>query len=185
MSTTDEQRAPAPPPPPRSGGSSPVGSGPQRVSTGAYGSRGTSSSSDRPRLVERPPEPVAPAPVRLAGPRRVRLSVARIAPWSVMKLGFLLAVAFGIMSVVATAIVWQVLDSMAVFDRINTLLLEIGNQQLLGLMEFAKFDRVMSMSTIVSVANVVLLTALATLGAFLYNIVAALVGGIHLTLTDD
>ena len=102
-----------------------------------------------------------------------------------MKLGFLLSVAFGIMSVVATAIIWNVLDSMAVFDKINTLLLDIGNQQLLGLMEFVKFDRVMSMSTIVAVANVVLLTALATLGAFLYNIVAALVGGLHLTLTDD
>ena len=33
--------------------------------------------------------------------------------------------------------------------------------------------------------DVFLLTALSTLGAFLYNICSALVGGIQLTLTDD
>nr|NLD40549.1 DUF3566 domain-containing protein [Actinomycetales bacterium] len=181
MSTTDEQRHSAPPPPPPSGSTSAatrnsMRTTPNRVSTGAQGERTESEP-----VVREEPSSVA----RLAGPRRVRLSVARVDPWSIMKLGFLLAVAFGIMTVVASAIIWGVLDSMAVFDKINTLLLDIGNEQLLGLMEFVKFDRVMSLSTLVAVLNVVLLTALSTLGAFLYNIVAALVGGIHLTFTDD
>lgn len=101
------------------------------------------------------------------------------------KLGFLIAVAFGIMFVIATAIVWLVLDAMRVFDGMNTLLGDIGNNQLLGVMQYVRFDRVMSMATIIAVADVVLLTALSTLGAFLYNVIAALVGGIHLTLTDD
>lgn len=190
MSTTDEQRPAAPPPPPP-GESAPSATGvtegstsPTRISTGAYGQKQTSSSADAPGERAGGSSPTSSGS-KLAGPRRVRLSMARVDPWSIMKLGFLLAVAFGIMTVVASAIIWGVLDSMAVFDKINTLLLDIGNEQLLGLMEFAKFDRVMSLSTIIAVANVVLLTALATLAAFLYNIVAALVGGIHLTFTDD
>lgn len=160
MSTTNEQRPSTPPPPPSQS--------PRSAST---------SEPARPRT--------KPQAERLPGPRKVRLSVARIDPWSVMKLGFLLSVAFGIMIVVATAVIWGVLDKMAVFDKMNTLLLELGNEGLLGVMEFVKFDRVMSMATIIAVVDVVLLTALSTLGAFLYNIVAALVGGIHVTMTDD
>ena len=52
-------------------------------------------------------------------------------------------------------------------------------------MDFLGFGRVVSLSIVIAVVDVILLTALATLGAFLYNIVASLVGGLHLTLTDD
>ncbi len=38
---------------------------------------------------------------------------------------------------------------------------------------------------VVSVIDVVLLTAVATLGAFLYNMAAALIGGIEVTLAED
>ena len=39
--------------------------------------------------------------------------------------------------------------------------------------------------TIVAVINVILLTALSTLGAMLYNVVASLVGGIKVSLMDE
>ena len=38
---------------------------------------------------------------------------------------------------------------------------------------------------LVAVIDVVLLTAIATLGAFLYNMAAALLGGIEVTLAED
>ena len=38
---------------------------------------------------------------------------------------------------------------------------------------------------LVAVVDVVLLTAIATLGAFLYNMAAALLGGIEVTLAED
>jgi hypothetical protein len=121
----------------------------------------------------------------VGGPRRVRLSISRIDPWSAMKLSFLLSVALGIMIVIAAALVWFVLDSMHVFADIEDLLVSIGSESFLQLMDYVKFDRVMSFATIVGVVDILLLTALGTIGAFLYNIVAALVGGLHLTLTDD
>ncbi|GAA4425513.1 DUF3566 domain-containing protein [Georgenia halophila] len=120
-----------------------------------------------------------------AGPRRVRLAVSRVDPWSAMKLSFLLSVAIGIMIVIAVALVWFVLDAMAVFASIEELLISIGSEQFLELMDYVAFDRVMSFATIVAVFDVLLLTALGTIMAFLYNITAALVGGLHLTLTDD
>lgn len=137
---------------------------------------------DADRAAERAerPEPAA------VGPRRVRLALARIDPWSVMKLAFLLSFAVGIMIVVATAVVWTTLDSMAVFTQVNQTIAEVtGSETFFDLEEYVAFDRVISLATIIAIVDVVLLTALATLMAFLYNIVAALVGGIHVTLTDD
>ncbi|WP_216093383.1 DUF3566 domain-containing protein [Cellulosimicrobium cellulans] len=124
--------------------------------------------------------------VRGDGPRRVRLSVSRIDPWSAMKLGFLLAVAIGIMTVVATAVVWYVLDGMMVFQKIQDFVTQIaGEESNVDIMQFVEFGRVVSLATLLGVINVVIITALSTILAFLYNIVAALVGGVHLTLTDD
>ncbi|HLS02500.1 MAG TPA: DUF3566 domain-containing protein, partial [Beutenbergiaceae bacterium] len=51
-------------------------------------------------------DPMAP------GPRRVRLAISRIDPWSVMKLSFLLSIAAGIILVVAVGLVWVVLNEM-------------------------------------------------------------------------
>lgn len=124
--------------------------------------------------------------VRGDGPRRVRLSVSRVDPWSAMKLGFLLAVAIGIMTVVATAVVWYVLDGMMVFQKIQDFVTQIaGEESDVDIMQFVEFGRVISLATLLGVVNVVIITALSTIMAFLYNIVAALVGGVHLTLTDD
>lgn len=135
---------------------------------------------------ESQPSPVTGTPQTSGGPRRVRLAVAKIDPWSVMKLSFLLSVAIGIMIVVAAAVVWYTLDGMAVFTQVNDTIAEItGDTEFFDVLSYLAFDRVLALSTIIAVVDIVLLTALSTIGAFLYNIVAALVGGIHVTLTDD
>lgn len=122
------------------------------------------------------------------GGRRVKLMVSRVDPWSAMKVGFLLSVALGIAMVVMSAVLWSLLSAMGVFDSVNSLASQIigdGSGQAFDIMDFLGFGRVVSLSIVIAVIDVVLLTALATLGAFLYNIVASLVGGLHLTLTDD
>jgi len=103
-----------------------------------------------------------------------------------MKLSFLLSVAIGIMIVVAAAVIWFVLDGLSVFTQVNAMLAEIaGKETPIDILKFVGFGRVVSGATVVAVLDVVLLTALSTIGAFLYNITAALVGGVNLTLTDD
>lgn len=129
---------------------------------------------------------VATATTTSGAARKVRLAVARIDPWSVMKLSFLLSVAIGIMIVVAAAVVWYTLDGLAVFTSVNDTIAQItGDATFFDLLEYVAFKRVISLATMIAVVDVVILTALSTIAAFLYNIVAALVGGITVTLTDD
>ena len=132
--------------------------------------------------------PQAGAAARPAsGPRKVRLTLSRVDAWSVAKMGFLVSVAVGIAFVVMVAVLWMILDGMGVFtdlDRtVRTVLGESGTK--FDLMNFVGFDRVLSLATVIGVIDVFLLTALSTLGAFLYNICSALVGGVQVTLTDD
>ncbi|GAA4712755.1 Transmembrane protein of unknown function (DUF3566) [Promicromonospora umidemergens] len=161
----------------------------------AAGVRGTATSADAqaaaaaaPQAPAQPasaptPETARPAP---AGPRRVRLAISRVDPWSVMKLAFLLAVAIAIMTVVATAVFWSVLNSFGVFTTVQEFVVDaVGPQSDVNLTQFVEFPRVISLATLISICNIVLLTAIATIMAFLYNITAALVGGVHMTLTDD
>ncbi|WP_460794136.1 DUF3566 domain-containing protein [Nocardioides pacificus] len=121
-------------------------------------------------------------------PRRARLRLTRIDPWSVMKTAFLLSIAFAIVTVVSVFIVWSVLGVAGVWDSINGTV-----QDVIGGEESADFDvedyvglsRVMGFTMLVSVIDVVLITAMATLSAFLYNMAAALLGGIDVTLAED
>ena len=46
-------------------------------------------------------------------------------------------------------------------------------------------SRVIGFTMLIAAVDVVLLTAIATLGAFLYNMAAALLGGIEVTLAED
>lgn len=128
-------------------------------------------------------------PVRRTGPRRVRLVLQRIDPWSVMKISFLVSVALGVATVVAVAVLWTVLNGMNVFATVNDLIVEITTGETssdgFDLMDYVGFGRVVSLSVVIGVINVILLTALATLTAFLYNVCTALVGGAQLTLSDE
>jgi hypothetical protein len=154
-----------------------------RTST-ATGSART-GDTDRPAKAASSSRPASGALAGGSGPRRVRLAVSRVDPWSVMKLSFLISVAIGIMIVVATAVVWLTLDGLHVFASLNDLVTEILADSSINLMRYVEFDRVISVATLVAVVDVFLITALATIGAFLYNITAALVGGVHVTMTDE
>ena len=120
------------------------------------------------------------------GPRRVRAMLTKVDPWSVMKLAFLLSVAAGIMFVVATAVVWGVLDKMGVFVNINDQISQMfGSESKIALLKFFDRNKDMSAAILLAVVNSLLMTGLATIGAILYNLVAKLVGGVYVTLTDE
>lgn len=117
-------------------------------------------------------------------PRRVKLTLTRIEPWSVMKFSFLVAVAFGIASVIAAALLWNIVDSIGLWDQLTAIGTSFNNDQPMPFMEYFEFSKMMSYVVVVSVVNVIVITALGTMLAFLYNIVAALLGGLKFTFTD-
>ncbi len=59
--------------------------------------------------------------------RRARLRLVHVRPWSVMKLSFLLSVALGIVTVVAVAIVWDMLGRTGLWDSINSTVGQVVN----------------------------------------------------------
>ncbi len=172
------------PRPARPAGSGPTTGATRTVTPGsrppAPGGRPAAKKAPAKKAAVRPGSRPAPG-----APRRVRLTVARVDPWSVMKLAFLLSVAIGIAMVVAAGVLWTVLDGMGIFTQINDFLSQILGAGKFDINDYVGFGKVLSLGTVIAVVNVVLLTALATLGAFLYNIATNLVGGLHLTLSDD
>jgi hypothetical protein len=135
------------------------------------------------------PEPDARPPKKpVTKRRRVKLNVGYIAPLSVMKLSFLMAIALGIAFVVAVFILWQALNDRHVFVTIDEMITELigaSRPESLEIMPYVELGRVMSGATILAVINVVLITVISTLLAVIYNIVAALVGGVYVTLRED
>jgi hypothetical protein len=120
------------------------------------------------------------------GPRRAKLNLKRIDPWSVMKFSFAVSMVLFIVLVVATSVLYLALNAMGVFTSINTSLTDLisagGGQGASSLKITAQ--GVILTSALLGLVNVVLFTALATLGAFIYNVCADLVGGIELTLAE-
>ncbi|MER5861768.1 DUF3566 domain-containing protein [Kitasatospora sp. NPDC002040] len=130
-----------------------------------------------------------PAP---AGPvgrvRKARLRITKADPWSVMKVSFLLSLAVGVVIIVATAVLWMTLDGLGVFDSLSSTLKEMTGNESAGavdLMDYVGFGKVMMFTVLIAVVDVVLMTALATLSAFIYNTAAGFTGGIELTLAEE
>jgi len=116
----------------------------------------------------------------------VRLTLSRVDTWSVLKIAFLLSVAVAIASVVLVATLWTVLAGMGTFSAINDLLRTLDRQgSKFDILDYLGFGRSISFSIVIGVLNIILMTAIATLSAFLYNICASLVGGVQLTLSDE
>ncbi|MEV6614629.1 DUF3566 domain-containing protein [Streptomyces sp. NPDC051051] len=120
--------------------------------------------------------------------RKARLRVAKADPWSVMKVSFLLSIALGICTIIAAAVLWMVMDAMGVFSTVGGTISEAtGSNESNGfdLQSFLSLPNVLLFTAIIAVIDVVLATALATLGAFIYNLSAGFVGGVELTLAED
>jgi hypothetical protein len=131
-----------------------------------------------------------PAERRRAGgaPRRARLRLTRIDPWSVMKTAFLLSIALGVVIVVSVLMVWTVLGAADVWSSINQTVQDVvGGQDAsdFNIEDYLGTRRVVGFTMIVAAVDVVLVTAIATLAAFLYNMSASLLGGIEVTLAED
>ena len=153
-------------------------------------SGGGSTSTTRPGTGSTRSTPATPAArsARSRGTRRARLRLVHLDPWSVMKTAFLLSIAIGIVFVVAVGVVWSVLGAAGVWDSINKTVSDLvggDSASSFDVQNYVGTSRALGFAMIVAVVDVVLITAIATLGAFLYNLAAALLGGIEVTLAED
>ncbi|MDR1853094.1 MAG: DUF3566 domain-containing protein [Propionibacteriaceae bacterium] len=121
--------------------------------------------------------------------RKALLRIAKVDPWSVMKTSFMFSIVFGIIFFVAVWASWTVIEASGIFDALNeTVSGIISNTQSSDQWRIENFinrDQVLGYSALIAAVNVLLLTALGTLGAFLYNLAATVIGGIEVTLADD
>lgn len=119
--------------------------------------------------------------------RKARLRLARIDPWSVMKTTFLFSIAIGVMMVVAAFVLWTVLAGSGALESANTFintLIGDGDTEF-NIADFLSASRVLGFVTVVAAVDVVIITAVATLFAFLYNLAATVMGGLEITLAED
>jgi hypothetical protein len=119
------------------------------------------------------------------GGRRARLVVKRIDPWSTLKFAFVYSLAGMLVLVVAAVALYGVVDAMGVIESIRSFLAEIEGESDGGsLADWLSFGRVLTVTLVLGVVNVILFTAFATLTAFIYNVCTDLVGDVEVTLAD-
>ena len=119
--------------------------------------------------------------------RRANLIVARLEPWSVMKFSFLISLVAWIVLFVAVALLYYALSSLGVFASLQKTLASVTSSQGSAGVDLSKWTsgtRVMGYTMLLGAVDVVLITALSTLGAVVYNLVTHLGGGIEITLKE-
>lgn len=129
---------------------------------------------------------VAPAGTPyVARQRRSRLTITRVDPWTVLRLSFLLSIATAIITVVALLLLWSMLAAAGVFESVDDTLESVLGDGALTVTQYFSFGRVLSVSLLIGAIDIVLITALATIGAFLFNLAASLAGGLEVSVNDE
>jgi hypothetical protein len=133
------------------------------------------------------PRTVRPQAVRpVARSRKARLVLKRVDPWSVFLFSIVASIFLGIALFVAVGLVYAVLSKLGVLSSLNTLIGDVTADPGTTAQpsKFFSAGKVMTFAGVVAALDVVLVTAMATLGAFLYNLCSTLTGGIEVTLSD-
>jgi hypothetical protein len=119
------------------------------------------------------------------GPRRARLQLRHIDTWSALKISLVLSIALFFIWMVAVGVLYGVLSALGVFDTLNDLFGQLGSasgSEVAG--DVVTPGVVFGGAAVIGAINIVLLTALCTVGTFIYNLCSDLVGGLELTLSE-
>ncbi|HEY2641815.1 MAG TPA: DUF3566 domain-containing protein [Streptosporangiaceae bacterium] len=142
------------------------------------------------------PRPGAPRPGTSAGrsqgpvkqTRRAQLSLERIEPWSVMKFSFLISLVGWVVLFIVVAIIFFTLSKLGVFTKIEQtwgLVTTSKTHPASSASRWFSASRVLGYTMLVGAVNVVVMTALATVGAVIYNLLSTFSGGIEVTLKES
>jgi hypothetical protein len=119
------------------------------------------------------------------GPRRARLQLRHIDTWSALKISLVLSIALFFIWMVAVGVLYGVLSALGVFDTLNELFGQLGSAsggEVAG--DVVTPGVIFGGAAVIGAINIVLLTALCTVGTFIYNLCSDLVGGLELTLSE-
>lgn len=114
--------------------------------------------------------------------RKAHLFVTHLDPWSVAKSAFMLGLTLGAVTIVATVALWLMLSAAGVFDAITGVISDASGSS--ASVNFLSLGRLIGLSMVVSAAEIVLVSVLATLFAVLYNLSVGFTGGVEVTLSD-
>jgi hypothetical protein len=119
------------------------------------------------------------------GPRRARLQLRHVDIWSAFKISFVLAIAMFFIWMVAIGVLYGVLSALGVFTTLNELFGQLGSASGTDVGgDVVTPGLVFGGAAVIGAINIVLMTALCTVGTFIYNLCADLVGGIEITLSE-
>jgi hypothetical protein len=117
-------------------------------------------------------------------PRQAALQLKRLDPWSVLKLALVLAVVLFFIWLVAVGVLYGVLDGMGVWDRLNGTYVDLVSGEAQTGSTLISAGRVFGLAAVIGAINSLLFAVAVTVGAFVYNVSADLVGGIEVTLSE-
>ncbi|MFR9753341.1 DUF3566 domain-containing protein [Nocardia sp. 004] len=130
--------------------------------------------------------PAMPVSVAAAGsgePLRATVQIRRIDPWSTLKISLVISIAMFFVWMMAVGLLYIVLEGMGVWERLNNTFTDMVSQET-GSVGLIDAGTVFGYAGVIGLINVVLFTALGTVGTFIYNQCCDLVGGIQVTLAD-
>ncbi len=119
--------------------------------------------------------------------RQAHLTVARVEPWSVMKFSFVVSLVAFVILFVAVILLYATLSGLGVFDSLQHLvktLTSSQDSQGVNAKTWFSASRVLGYTALLGSLNIVLITAMSTVGAVVYNLTSRLVGGVEVTLRE-
>jgi hypothetical protein len=119
--------------------------------------------------------------------RQAHLTVARVEPWSVMKFSFVVSLVAFVILFVAVSVLYAALAGLGVFDSLQRVVSDITSSQGsagVNARTWWSASRVLGYTALLGSLNIVLITAMSTIGAVVYNLTSRLVGGVEVTLKE-
>jgi Transmembrane domain of unknown function (DUF3566) len=117
--------------------------------------------------------------------KQVRLKLVYVDFWSAVKLSFLIAVSLGVVLIVATALIYLILQSTGVFGNLDKFLQEILNDPKFSITGTYSLVTVVLFSVIIAILNVVVISALGAITSILYNFSVRITGGLLVGFTNN
>jgi len=123
---------------------------------------------------------------RQVATKQVRLRLVYVDFWSIVKLSALVWACLGIVLVVATFLVWIVLNSTDIFVKIDDLLGDVlGDGSTFSVVDTLGLGQVVLFAFVIAVLNLAIGTALGAIGALLYNLAMRITGGLLIGFTNN